>query len=123
MFDSENDSSCTRATLFSPRPLSGSAFRRISQGTSSVDRHGDLIIATASGVHPGFAGCLTLELTNLGELPIEMRPGMAICQLFLHEATGEPFVDRSSFVGLRRPALGVVTADSVAVALGKSRAW
>jgi dCTP deaminase len=78
-------------------------------GRSSWGRRG-LITATASGVHPGFAGCLTLELTNLGELPIEMRPGMAICQLFLHKAEGGQLVDRSSFVGLRRPTLGRVTS-------------
>lgn len=89
-------------------------------GKSSWGRRG-LIIATAAGVHPGFAGCLTLELTNLGEVPIEMRPGMAICQLFLHETTsaGQP-VDRSSFVGLRRPVLGKVTFDRMAAALSKS---
>jgi dCTP deaminase len=50
-------------------------------GRSSWGRRG-LIIATASGIHPGFTGCLTLELTNLGEIPIEITPGMAICQLF-----------------------------------------
>jgi len=89
-------------------------------GRSSWGRRG-LIIATASGVHPGFVGCLTLELTNLGELPIELRPGMRICQLFLHEAAGEQPVDRSSFVGLRRPILGTVSLDSVALALSRPR--
>ena len=38
-------------------------------GKSSWGRRG-LIIATATGVHPGFKGCLTLELTNVGEIPI-----------------------------------------------------
>ena len=88
-------------------------------GRSSWGRRG-LIIATASGVHPGFAGCLTLELTNLGEIPIEMRPAMAICQLFLHEALPGAPIDPSSFVGFRRPTLGRVSFDQVAVALSKS---
>lgn len=90
-------------------------------GRSSWGRRG-LITATAAGVHPGFAGCLTLELTNLGELPIEMRPGMAICQLFLHEATGGEPVDRSPFVGLRRPTLRRVSSDLVSTLLSKSSA-
>ena len=53
-------------------------------GRSSWGRRG-LIIATATGVHPGFTGCLTLELSNVGEIPVAIRPGTAICQLFLHE--------------------------------------
>jgi dCTP deaminase len=34
-------------------------------GRSSWGRRG-LIIETAAGIHPGFSGCLTLEMTNLG---------------------------------------------------------
>jgi dCTP deaminase len=89
-------------------------------GKSSWGRRG-LVIATAVGVHPGFFGCLILELTNLGELPIEIEPGMAICQLFLHQATGGgKEVDRSPFVGSRRPILGSVTRDPFAKALAGS---
>lgn len=55
-------------------------------GRSSWGRRG-LIIATAAGVHPGFTGCLTLELTNVGEIPLEIKPGLLICQLFLHTTT------------------------------------
>jgi deoxycytidine triphosphate deaminase len=53
-------------------------------GRSSWGRRG-LIIATATGVHPGFTGCLTLELANLGDIPIAIRPGMTSGQLFLHD--------------------------------------
>jgi dCTP deaminase len=89
-------------------------------GKSSWGRRG-LVTATATGVHPGFAGCLTLELTNLGELPIELQPGLAICQIFLHTTSDDSPVDRSPFVGLRRPILGKVTPDSFALALGKRK--
>ena len=54
-------------------------------GKSSLGRRG-LIIEMALGVHPGFVGCLTLELANVGEVPIRVSPGTRICQLFLHEA-------------------------------------
>jgi len=50
-------------------------------GKSSWGRRG-LIIATATGVHPGFSGCITLELTNVGEMPIVITPGSSICQFF-----------------------------------------
>lgn len=52
-------------------------------GRSTWGRLG-LTVATAIGVHPGYAGCLTLELRNLGETPLTLRPGQAIAQLFFH---------------------------------------
>jgi len=52
-------------------------------GKSSLGRHG-LVIETAAGIHPGFSGCLTLELANVGEVPLEISPGMEICQVFFH---------------------------------------
>ena len=89
-------------------------------GKSSWGRRG-LVIATAVGVHPGFSGCLTLEITNLGELPISIQPGMQICQLFLHDVTtNSDAVDQSPFVGKRRPTLGSVQLDKIAQRLGES---
>jgi dCTP deaminase len=89
-------------------------------GRSSLGRRG-LIIATAVGVHPGFTGCLTLELANLGDVPVSVRPG-TIGQLFIHKVEGpqEPeSVDRSSFYCKRRPILGDLAQDEIALALAK----
>jgi dCTP deaminase len=80
-------------------------------GRSSWGRRG-LIIATAAGVHPGFTGCLTLELSNVGEIPIAIKPGVQICQLFLHSTKQTDLVDSSVFVGLRRPTLGKIDMDA-----------
>lgn len=52
-------------------------------GRSTWGRLG-LIVATAVGIHPNFAGSLTLELRNLGETPIVLYPGQTIAQLFFH---------------------------------------
>jgi len=52
-------------------------------GRSSWGRLG-LIIATAIFVNPCFKGCLTLELANVGEVPLALYPGLRICQLILH---------------------------------------
>ena len=87
-------------------------------GKSSWGRRG-LVIATATGVHPGYTGCLALELTNVGELPIELQPGMRICQLFLHAAatdssSGTRAAKSSQFVGYRIPVLGSIQPDEVA---------
>jgi len=47
-----------------------------------------LIVATAVGIQPGFAGSLTLEIRNLGESPVALYPGQAIAQLVFHEISG-----------------------------------
>jgi dCTP deaminase len=72
-------------------------------------------------VHPGFAGCLTLELSNVGEIPIAIKPGIPICQLFIHSTTQTDFVDKSLFVGHRRPTLGRIDLDDVARKLAKGQ--
>ena len=84
-------------------------------GRSSWGRRG-LIIATATGVHPGFKGCLTLELTNVGEIPIAIKPGMSICQICFHttESGASDKIDKSQYVGLRRPCIGNIELDDVA---------
>ena|SRR2546426_5722278 len=89
-------------------------------GKSSWGRRG-LIIATAAGVHPGFTGCLTLELSNVGEIPIAIKPGIPICQVFLHTTEQTDLVDKSAFVGQRRPTLGKVELDDVARKLAKGQ--
>lgn len=84
------------------------------QGRSSWGRRG-LVIATAVGVHSGFSGCLTLELTNLGEVPIAIYPGMTICQFFLHEVrTSIKTSDSSLFFGRSKPILGSISLDDTA---------
>lgn len=55
-------------------------------GRSSWGRLG-LIVATAVFVHPGFHGCLTLELVNEGDSPIALTPGSRIAQLTIHRLT------------------------------------
>jgi dCTP deaminase len=52
------------------------------EGRSSWGRLGLLVHATAGFVDPGFAGSLTFELSNAGRLPIELRPGLRIGQIW-----------------------------------------
>jgi dCTP deaminase len=93
-------------------------------GRSSWGRRG-LIIATATGVHPGFRGCLTLELSNVGEVPIGLRPGSRICQLSLFRAEGGTVshIDQSQFIGSRRPGLGELRRDDVEKQLAARPTW
>lgn len=81
-------------------------------GKSSWGRRG-LIIETAAGIHPEFEGCLTLELTNVGEVPIRLMPGLRICQIFFHNVDGPDKSARSQFRGRRKPVLGEIYTDDV----------
>lgn len=47
---------------------------------SSWAREG-LNIATASLIHPGYKGVVTLELANLGQIPLVLFPGLRIAQI------------------------------------------
>jgi dCTP deaminase len=73
-------------------------------GRSTWGRLG-LIVATAVGIHPGFAGSLTLELRNLGETPLTLLPGQSIAQLFFQNvvnAADKPSTElatRAQYVG------------------------
>lgn len=79
-------------------------------GKSSLGRQG-LVIETAAGIHPNFSGCLTLELANVGEVPLRVSPGMPICQIFLHQIEDAHSANRGTFSGRRKPELPVPEAD------------
>ena len=74
-------------------------------GKSSLARRG-IIIETAAGVHPGFSGCLTLEIANVGEIPVKLVAGMMIGQLFVQGVEGSAGGTQSSLAGQRQPRLG-----------------
>ncbi len=56
-------------------------------GKSSLGRLGLLTHSTAGFVDPGFSGHITLELSNVANLPITLWPGMKIGQLCLFRLT------------------------------------
>ena len=59
------------------------------EGKSSLGRLGLLIHSTAGYVDPGFRGHLTLELSNVANLPITLYFGMKIGQLSYLKLTSE----------------------------------
>ncbi len=70
-----------------PRGLAGHVV-----GRSRWARVG-LIIAMATFVHPGYSGCLTLELQNLGDVPMQLSPGFTVAQLILEGVGWEAQTD------------------------------
>src|ERR671923_677382 len=96
----------------------GSTLERISlpddlvarlEGKSSLGRLGLLIHSTAGFIDPGWDGYLTLELSNVANLPITLYPGMKIGQISffrLTSAAEKPYGSRergSKYQGQRGP--------------------
>lgn len=57
------------------------------EGKSSLGRLGLLIHSTAGFIDPGFRGQVTLELSNVANLPIAIYPGMKIGQVSFYQMT------------------------------------
>ncbi|MFB3048599.1 MAG: dCTP deaminase [Acidimicrobiia bacterium] len=57
------------------------------EGKSSLGRLGLLIHSTAGFIDPGFQGQVTLELSNVANLPITIYPGMKIGQISFYQMT------------------------------------
>jgi len=79
------------------------------EGKSSLGRLGLLIHSTAGFIDPGWDGHVTLELSNVANLPITIYPGMKIGQLSfvqLSEAAERPYGSEgigSKYQGQRGP--------------------
>ena len=70
------------------------------EGKSSLGRLGLLIHSTAGFIDPGFGGHITLELSNVANLPITLYPGMKIGQIsFLRMTTAADNPYGSSTLG------------------------
>ena len=59
------------------------------EGRSSLGRLGIIVHGTASVFDPGWIGNPTLELGNVGILPVSLYPGMRICS-FTFETLSSP---------------------------------
>jgi dCTP deaminase len=57
------------------------------EGKSSLGRLGLLTHSTAGFIDPGFEGHVTLELSNVANLPIRLYPGMKIGQVCVFSLT------------------------------------
>jgi dCTP deaminase len=73
----------THERIGMPHDLVGSI-----DGRSSLGRLG-IIIQTAAMVDAGFKGHITLELANIGKMPVNIYPGMRICRMTFHHLSSE----------------------------------
>lgn len=72
----------TRERVTLPEDLVGRV-----DGRSSIGRLGVMIHSTAGYIDPSFRGTITLELSNVGKIPVALRPGMRVCQISFHQMT------------------------------------
>jgi dCTP deaminase len=87
------------------------------EGKSSLGRLGLLIHSTAGYVDPGWKGNLTLELSNVANLPIALYHGMRIGQISFFEMSssverpyGSPEL-RSRYQGQKEPTASAFHRD------------
>ena len=59
------------------------------EGRSSLGRLGIIVHGTASVFDPGWIGYPTMELGNLGTLPVALYPGMRICAFTFEEVSSK----------------------------------
>ncbi len=82
-------------------------------GRSSLGRLGIIVHSTAGSVDPGFEGRLTLEITNIARVPVQLWPGMRICRLTFETLTSEsmqPYNKRkdSKYLGQKGPEVSKI---------------
>jgi dCTP deaminase len=65
---------------------------------SSWAREG-LSIATATIVNPGYSGIVTLELANLGEVPMSLYPGLRLAQIAFYELAAKDAAQDQAMLG------------------------
>jgi dCTP deaminase len=59
------------------------------EGRSRFARLGLAVHVTAGFMQPGIDNRQVLEMTNLGPTPLQLRPGVRICQLVIERCEGE----------------------------------
>jgi len=78
------------------------------EGRSSIGRLGIIIHSTAASVDPGMRGHITLELANMGKLPVALYPNMRICSISFEQLSSPaevPYYKKkmAKYVGQKGP--------------------
>jgi len=87
------------------------------EGRSSMGRLGITMHVTAGYIDPGFEGKITLEISNIGKMPVALYPGQRGCQIVFETMTspaerpyGHPERD-SKYMGQTRPESSRIKQD------------
>lgn len=86
-------------------------------GRSSLGRLGIVIHSTAGHIDPGFSGNITLEITNIGQVPVLLYPDMRVAQL-VFETMSTPvevsYAEKkgAKYAGMTEPGVSKITDES-----------
>ena len=87
------------------------------EGRSSMGRLGVTMHVTAGFIDPGFEGKITLEISNIGAMPVALYAGQRVCQIVFETMTtpseipyGHPSRN-SKYMGQTRPESSRVKQD------------
>lgn len=88
------------------------------EGRSSIGRLGVIIHSTAAHVHPGFRGTITLELANMGQIPVKLYPGMRICSISFEQLSTPAEVPYNKqkdakYVGQKQPGVSKISTEEM----------
>jgi len=102
----------TREYIEMPDDLTGEL-----EGRSSIGRLGVVVHSTAANIDAGFRGHITLELANMGRIPVMLYPGMRICSISFAELSSPaevPYYKRKSakYAGQRTPLPSKIGEES-----------
>lgn len=86
------------------------------EGRSSLGRLGIIVHGTASIFDPGWRGKPTMELGNLGVMPIALYPGMRICAFTFEEVSSPvdvPYYKKKNnkYAGQKSPLASKLTQE------------
>ncbi|MGA2675472.1 MAG: dCTP deaminase [Methanobacterium sp.] len=87
------------------------------EGRSSMGRLGVTMHVTAGYIDPGFMGKITLEISNIGKMPVALYTGQRVCQIVFETMTspserpyGHPERD-SKYMGQKSPVSSKIKHD------------
>lgn len=86
------------------------------EGRSSIGRLGIMVHSTAASIECGFKGKITLELANMGKMPVALYPGMRICAVSFMEMTSPADVPyykkrKPKYLGQKKPGESKLEMD------------
>jgi dCTP deaminase len=87
------------------------------EGRSSLGRIGIIVHGTAGLFDPGWRGKATLELSNLGIMPVALYPGMRICSFTFEQLSSPvavPYYKKAGnkYAGQTQPLASKLTAEA-----------
>ncbi|MBE6488148.1 MAG: dCTP deaminase [Methanosphaera stadtmanae] len=106
----------TLATTYETVCLPDDIVARV-EGRSSMGRLGITMHVTAGYIDPGFEGKITLEISNIGKMPVALYPGQRVCQIVFETMTSpanKPYghEDRDSkYMGQKGPQVSKIKED------------